>query len=48
MTSSALPTAYAFYRCRRVAPGHCPNCNYNLIGNTTGICPECGAKAAAR
>lgn len=21
---------------------HCPNCEYNLIGNTTYICPECG------
>jgi len=21
---------------------HCPNCAYNLIGNTSGVCPECG------
>jgi len=21
---------------------HCPHCGYNLIGNTTRICPECG------
>lgn len=22
--------------------GHCRQCGYNLTGNTTGICPECG------
>ena len=21
---------------------HCPTCEYNLVGNTTYICPECG------
>ncbi|MHC4796080.1 MAG: hypothetical protein ACYTF1_05495 [Planctomycetota bacterium] len=24
--------------------GHCLNCGYNLTGNTSGICPECGKK----
>lgn len=24
-------------------PGHCQKCNYNLTGNTSGRCPECGA-----
>ena len=23
-------------------PGHCPKCGYNLEGNVTGVCPECG------
>lgn len=23
-------------------PGHCGRCEYDLTGNTTGICPECG------
>lgn len=23
--------------------GHCPHCRYDLIGNTSGVCPECGA-----
>ncbi len=27
---------------RRPAPGHCPHCNYNLTGNQSGRCPECG------
>jgi len=29
-------------RRRRVLPGHCTTCGYNLTGNTTGVCPECG------
>ncbi len=37
-----LPTAYLWRRDRRRAPGLCPNCNYDLRANTTGICPECG------
>ena len=24
-----------------LAPGHCP-CGYDLTGNATGVCPECG------
>ena len=25
-------------------PGHCPHCHcgYNLTGNVSGVCPECG------
>ena len=26
----------------RFRPGHCPHCSYNLTGNVSGICPECG------
>lgn len=26
----------------RPRPGWCPYCNYNLTGNTSGVCPECG------
>lgn len=26
--------------------GGCPICRYDLAGNTTGVCPECGAPAA--
>jgi hypothetical protein len=28
---------------RRRRPGHCVQCGYNLTGNTSGRCPECGA-----
>ena len=39
----AAPTALLFYLDRRrVLPGHCPTCGYNLTGNTSGKCPECG------
>lgn len=32
----------AQYRRRRHKPGHCLNCEYDLTGNTSGVCPECG------
>ena len=25
-----------------IPPGHCQKCGYNLTGNMSGICPECG------
>lgn len=41
----AIPTAILFYRDRpRPKPGHCPACRYNLTGNTSGVCPECGER----
>jgi len=39
------PTIYFLRRWRtrrRIPPGHCPKCSYNLTGNTSGVCPECG------
>lgn len=33
------------YRGTRPAPGHCRRCDYDLTGNTSGRCPECGAAA---
>ena len=30
---------------RRHQPGHCVTCGYNLTGNTSGRCPECGENA---
>ena len=27
---------------RRKPFGHCQKCGYNLTGNTSGVCPECG------
>ena len=38
----ALPTAYLFYRDRRYPRGHCQGCGYDLTGNVSGVCPECG------
>lgn len=36
---SAVPT-------RR--PGHCTRCGYNLTGNVSGRCPECGTKMQSK
>lgn len=35
-------------RRRRRRAGACTCCGYNLTGNTSGICPECGSSAAAQ
>lgn len=30
------------FRYHRRRPGHCLHCQYDLTGNTSGVCPECG------
>jgi hypothetical protein len=38
-----LPTATVCLRdWRRQPPGHCQACGYDLTGNVSGRCPECG------
>ncbi len=37
-----LPTAWLWLKDHPIPPGHCKGCGYNLTGNTTGLCPECG------
>jgi len=32
----------AVARHRRLRPGFCTRCGYDLTGNTSGVCPECG------
>ncbi|MCC6359140.1 MAG: hypothetical protein IT450_10365 [Phycisphaerales bacterium] len=31
----------------RVAAGHCEKCGYDLTGNQSGVCPECGNDLSA-
>jgi hypothetical protein len=38
----ALPAAYLWYRDRRPPRGRCRRCGYDLTGNVSGRCPECG------
>ena len=41
----AIPTAVLCLLIPRHYPaGHCQNCGYNLTGNVSGVCPECGTK----
>lgn len=38
----AVPTTILWRRDRRIPPTHCQNCGYDLTGNVSGRCPECG------
>lgn len=46
----AVPASFSaikrVVRSRRVRNGHCNKCGYNLFGNTSGRCPECGTPLA--
>ncbi len=40
---AASPTLLLFWRDRRRIPeGHCQECGYDLTGNVSGVCSECG------
>ncbi len=39
----AVPTVILWLRGSPLPDGHCSNCGYNLTGNVSGVCPECGA-----
>ena len=44
-----IPTALLWFvdRRRRIPPGHCRKCGYDLTGNVSGRCPECGDEVGA-
>lgn len=39
-----FPTAHAWRRYRMARRGRCWNCEYDLTGNVSGVCPECGER----
>jgi hypothetical protein len=43
------PGVWVVKRVRRRRPkeGHCVKCGYSLMGNVSGVCPECGARVVA-
>jgi len=38
------PTAFLLWRDRGFRKGCCQHCGYDLTGNVSGICPECGER----
>ena len=40
---AGVPT-YILWRRDRVPEGYCKTCYYDLTGNESGVCPECGTK----
>jgi hypothetical protein len=47
-----LPTSWvgiaSVRRLRKKPPNQCIKCGYNLTGNISGICPECGTAMAGK
>ena len=35
-------------RRRRLRRGHCEHCGYDLTGNVSGVCPECGTPTSEK
>jgi hypothetical protein len=42
LAAAAHPIAQRISQRRAVCGGRCKNCGYDLTGNVTGQCPECG------
>lgn len=43
LVPTAIVTAYLFWRDRRIPSHCCQGCGYELTGNVSGTCPECGS-----
>jgi len=42
VVAAGFPTAVLWWRDRRPKAGRCEVCRYDLTGNVSGVCPECG------
>ena len=42
LITAGPPTILLWRHDRRFPKGHCQTCGYNLTGNVSGTCPECG------
>ena len=42
VVATGFPTAILWWRDRPTKAGFCKACKYDLTGNVSGICPECG------
>jgi hypothetical protein len=48
LSAIAVTTWLIWRGARRTPPGHCKICGYNLTGNLSGICPECGVSTGGK
>jgi hypothetical protein len=50
LLTAAMPAVRMWRRLRRgrFGPGHCRGCGYDLRGNESGVCPECGQRSEAQ
>ena len=43
---ASIPIVFLWWRDRPIPSGLCQHCGYNLTGNVSGRCPECGTQIA--
>jgi hypothetical protein len=48
LTGILLWFQYQRWRNRPFSLGHCQTCGYDLTGNESGRCPECGVEVTAK
>ena len=48
LITSVAPCVWVIRKRRRAKTGCCGQCRYNLTGNISGVCPECGMAVADR
>lgn len=46
--SFTVAAVYFHRKARGPKPGHCRKCQYDLTGNESGVCPECGSSTSSK